>query len=102
MNLAVTFSLISFLVPFHTAQPTRQQQRWNKTAAVDGIPFCAFMLREMVVEGPESHYEVFILMEPDHINEENLRILFDVISKRYRQESDLQAWVYTDVEQLRG
>jgi len=53
----------------------------EKLIAIEGLPFCAMIY----YEDNNSRYDVRILMAPDHLNEDNLRLLFHVISLKYPQ-----------------
>jgi hypothetical protein len=76
-----------------------QNSQWNKTRAIKGLPFPAFILREYLGEF-QPGLEVHILMDPDDVTEDNLRLLFELVSEKYTKAKRLVAMVSTDIEQL--
>ncbi len=73
--------------------------KWDKTVALKELPYCALILRAFL--GPDdSSREIFVLMEPDNVNEENLRLLARALSEKYPPPLSLKAWIETDVKQL--
>lgn len=72
-------------------------------SAVRGLPFCAFVFFE--VENPTTFF-VGILMDKGDMSEDNLKLLFQSISRKYPPQSlyekhngplPLEARVYTDL-----
>lgn len=95
--LMITVLLAGALHPVGVAG--MQQETWDKTTAVPDLPFCALVLRVF----DDEHYprvRVYILMEPDKVTEDNLKILFGRVGELHRSSSSLEAFAYTDVEQL--
>lgn len=83
--------------PYFAQQP--RDGRWNETRAVQGLPFCALTLREFF-DRDQHERTIFVLMEPPHVSEGNLNLLFRSMSQRFPDDPVLKVWVYTDVEQL--
>jgi hypothetical protein len=81
------------------AHPGAVGQR-NKTRAVRELPFCALVLGEDM-NPINQGYEDYVIMESYEMTEENLRLLFKALSNQHSDEPNFQAWVYTDVTQLR-
>jgi hypothetical protein len=73
--------------------------KWDKTVAIRELPYCALILRAFL-GSDDSSRKVFVLMEPDNINEENLRLLAKTMSDRYPPPLFLEVHVTTDVKQL--
>jgi len=96
------FSIALFLIEASAARPIADDKdSWNKTRALKELPFCAFILRDFLLEESSPEREIFILMEPDEVTEDNLRLLFNVVSEKYPKPLDLKVWVKTDVEDLK-
>lgn len=75
-----------------------QDSRWNETRSIDGLPFCAFVLR-VIYDASEGERTVYVLMEPRAANENNLYLMFRALSERFPGDPSLKVWAYTDVEQ---
>jgi hypothetical protein len=96
------FLIALFLVGVSAAMPMSDDKAsWNKTRALKELPFCAFILRDFLLEESSPEREIFILMEPDEVTEENLKLLFKVVSEKYLKPLALKVWVKTDIEDLK-
>jgi hypothetical protein len=82
----------------HCQQVPRDRVR---TWEVKGLPFCALILREFTEPG-RGGFEQYLIMDPDQITRENLKILFKALSDQHSGDANFQAWVYSDVSQLAG
>jgi hypothetical protein len=93
--------LVFILLPlvYVQAQGPTSNNDWNKTRAIKELPFCALIVREFH-DTAQANHEFHILMEPDEVTEDNLRLLFAAISRRDPDAPVLVAWIKTDVEQL--
>jgi len=66
---------------------------------VTDLPFCALVLREW--KNPVTPgFDDYVIMEGDRMTEDNLRLLFKVLSDQHSDEPNFQSWVYTDATQL--
>lgn len=79
--------------------PTWDTTNWNKTRAIKELPFCALILREIHDKFDATH-KIYILMEPDEVTEDNLKLLFGIMSRRDTESPILWIIVETDVTQL--
>jgi len=73
--------------------------RWGDVISMEGLPFCALILSN-VYDKRQRERTVDILMEPDQVNEDNLRLLFRSLSEKFPADPTLKAWVNTNVKQL--
>jgi hypothetical protein len=104
LRLAIILTMLVFasnygVVPTKGDKNQIGEEQWDKTRALTQSPFCALILREFLKRGDRGR-EIHILIEPDQVTEDNLRLLFKAISEKYPPPLLLEAWVYTDVEQL--
>lgn len=79
--------------------PTWDTSNWNKTRAIKELPFCALILREAHDKLDATH-KIYILMEPVEVTEDNLRLLFGILSRRDPESPILRILVETDVTGL--
>jgi len=97
-----SFLLPLFAASFITAQvptPNWDTNQWNKTRTIKELPFCAMILREFHDTFDGSH-TIHILMEPDEVSENNLRLLFSTLSHKDPSSPSLHVLVETDIERL--
>jgi hypothetical protein len=81
------------------ASQAADESRWNKTTAIKEVPFCALILRNFTPDHGRRR-ELYVLMEPEQVLEENLFVLFRALSDKYPRPGPLEIWVETDVQQL--
>jgi hypothetical protein len=94
-------SLILSVVLFSAASGFCQDKSgpWNETRAVTGLDFCALILREFF-DTKTGERTLYLLAEPKEVTESRLQSLFASLSAKYADDSSLEVWVETDVEQL--
>lgn len=99
VRVIIIFWLLGASSDVRSSNPTADD-KWNRTTAIRGLPFCALVLRNFVDEDDSPRREVYVLMETSQVTEDNLTLLFRALSEAYVKPQDLTVWVYTDVEQL--
>jgi hypothetical protein len=82
------------------SQESEKGDSWKKVQAIKGLPFCALILGDNP-KGVWGSREIYVLVEQAEVTESNLRILFRSISDSNPEPINLDAWVYTNLEQLR-
>lgn len=97
-TLFMIIAVVIGAIPVGSAHSGREQ-KLDKTRAVEGLPFCALVLRVFVRE-KGARVVTYLLMDPEEVTEQNLRMLFEKISAQHASAPFLESMVYTDVEQL--
>src|SRR5215470_5068550 len=98
-NLNLSLALICLWAIVNSGDQPGAADRRSKTRAVTDLPFCALVLREWE-NGVTPGFDDYVIMEGDRMTEENLKLLFKVLSDQHSDEPNFQSWVYTDVTQL--
>jgi hypothetical protein len=98
VNLVLVVSVL-VCVQAQVPEPKWDTSNWNKTRDIKDLPFCAFILRESHQQYDGNHL-MYILMQPDEVTEENLRLLFGLISRQDPDSSSMRVLVETDLDQL--
>src|SRR5262245_40990923 len=89
-----------FIGALATASNSQEKNdRWDELKAVDGLPFCAFILGNWY-DNTEQERTIDVLMEANKVNESNLYLLFGTLSEKYARDPVLKIWVNTSVTQL--
>ena len=107
MKKVVLLSLVILTVPiFVNAQKTSEKTTKPQIEELRS-PF-----RYVIVNGvseiekyinrfPDESLDLEVLLEDKAFNEENLRTLFELLSKRYDSTPNLTVWVYTSLDAVR-